>query len=1249
MKNNKIKRVSFYTLVILVENWGRKMTQNVTVEACSPSTIVPQWLLQHLEDGSSDILIIYPNETVRENIMKHITATRGAIDSSRHTTLKRLCTSLQMDFRFPVIIPRSTMGIVQVHKKFSDAASEFRFPRMHPDASRTWSLSKTERLLQLHRFSTMHGILRKWEDDPGVTEADRLLSTFRDSNLLHEHQVMEELTNALLQTDTPIPYSLTAVKGIVLLNHPPDFHSSEKQFFTALATRIPIHHLSVQGSFRLGLHGAYIDDEIQYVKSEEELPDWIPEHPVIASPEKENRTEGIHLVSFDQASQVLDAALSAIRLYRQHYSGKILVVDADQNRRSVWKRRLQQIGLDCDAGSETVGSTSAVQAVLRFLSIAEGQDAWSGNKLFDIVQSQAFPIIENLFSNLSHPINEDWRPRPNLDILENIGRSFHVIGGNGALFRWLGSLSVATPTSSESYRRKAEEQAIEETRWWLYSLARVWSPFLDSETRLFIQEPLVGNSSGVELPLPKINSHHREVLADILEACEWGQLFSRTSTYDGSIGGLQSWIQTIDSISQYESSIDFIDICKLSAHQTKLPPSRVRHSNVVICTPEQAYGAHADIVLFVGIDSESWSMKPPRVPWIDDAVRVQLGLNDSDLPIRRGRHVFKSLLSTCKSAILFDTKHDDSAGNSTPVAEYLAEIELAGKLSNLSTPPDFLVSAISSGAGWSFITRDDGNWLTYKSSALVLEGSNVELLRAENLPRDRRQRTGLALKSGKTPEVNIHSPISLTIGAEKQLNLDRYRRQPKFKATEKEEAMSWSYRDNLLTADDLVLSPSLGQAKTGGGRTVDQWPHLGYKKNGNARGPSIDPRPLPPTQTGSDTLSSIWATSQRSDDSKVWSTNKLTPWINCPRLAWSEQILQAKETQPEVSEDLAPLARGTLVHSIEEFLLSLLGVNVGDKPLDEGTPMHIGLDRPLEQIWESLLLHLSQLAPWLSRTNAVSVHRCNDLVGCSPEEWTQWLEGEAPPQIGGRLGQLLLADSALNAAGPIASEWPLESTTGQFIELEGFDNELNSTKLKIFGRIDRVDALVLDADLHEEVLEKGLIGDSKDVIPLNFNGEGPPAKRLIIIRDLKTIEGPDPKKVGLRHASGLFKEIQLALYARAWEIAHPGDRVIGVGISEVGDTTRHFVELDPAFAFLPEELYLGERTSFSKNHYRIPSEDNTPTSNPFRAWISSRLTTAIRARDASDSGWNHPTPGKHCNYCSLANDCPSALIGVDVK
>ena len=147
--------------------------------------------------------------------------------------------------------------------------------------------------------------------------------------------------------------------------------------------------------------------------------------------------------------------------------------------------------------------------------------------------------------------------------------------------------------------------------------------------------------------------------------------------------------------------------------------------------------------------------------------------------------------------------------------------------------------------------------------------------------------------------------------------------------------MDWGFRENLLSVDGLVLSPTFGQASTAGGRTVNNWPHLGYKKNGNVRGPSIDPRPLPPTKTPSYFLSSIWSTKQRSNDSLVWSTNRLNPWINCPRMAWSEQILKAKETQPDVSEDLAPLARGTLVHSIEEYLLSLLGVNIGETPLSE--------------------------------------------------------------------------------------------------------------------------------------------------------------------------------------------------------------------------------------------------------------------------------------------------------------------------
>jgi hypothetical protein len=100
-----------------------------------------------------------------------------------------------------------------------------------------------------------------------------------------------------------------------------------------------------------------------------------------------------------------------------------------------------------------------------------------------------------------------------------------------------------------------------------------------------------------------------------------------------------------------------------------------------------------------------------------------------------------------------------------------------------------------------------------------------------------------------------------------------------------------------------------------------------------------------------------------------------------------------------------------------------------------------------------------------------------------------------------------------------------------------------------------------------------------------FNGKEPPTKRFIIIRDLKTIKGPKPGKTGNRHATRLFKKIQLALYARAWKISHPGDQVVGVGITEVGDDTEHFVEIYPSFSFLESDFKIGTTTLLLKESF----------------------------------------------------------------
>ena len=1230
---------------------GEDMAENITVESCPFNTVVPSWIVNEIAAGRDDLLVIYPNEVTRSASIQTILENAGSVDSSRHTTLQRLLRSLTIDLRLPVIVPRTSTGLVQVHEKFASAAKEHRFPRLHPDVTRPWTLSKTERLLLLHAYATKHRILSSWEDDPGAYEAERILSTFEKEGLLHEHQVLEHLCTMLHDVTLPLPYTLGAISGILLLNHPPDFDEDEKQFLKAIATRRPMHHLCVTGSFRLGFHGAYIDDEIPLIQSEDQLPEWVPPH-AVQPPTVGNgdyTTEGIHLLSFDQASQIPDAAISTINHFFKNQQGRILLIDANKNRHGEWVRRLQRVGIACDAQANVVGSTSAIQAILRFLSIPNGQDAWSLTKLFDIAQSKAFPIIGNMFSDLAHPEKKDWRPRPHLEVIENIGRSFHVLGGRGALQRWLGSLSVAKPYSVEAYRREEESRAIEETQWWFQCLATSWAALLDETERSFLANPFAGASTNLSLPLPEPSKTPREVLGTILQACDWGQLFERTRHYDASVGAVQSWVRSIDGLLQYESSLAFIDLCRLAADQTKLPMNRVRHFDVHICTPMQAFGVPSDLTLFVGIDAESWSMKPERIPWVDDAVRVELGLSDGDLPVRQARHLFKSVLNSSQKVLLFDTEHDESAGNSTPVVEYLSGVELQGDLRNLASIPTFLQAEVSDGAGWSIVTRETGNWLTYRTSSLSVNGDEVELERAERMQRDRQQQAGLELRALQTPSVKIQSPNTIANRFERDVHLDRYRRQPKFNALANGSIMPWEIRDNLLTTTGLVIEPTVPQAGVSGGRSAASYPHLGFKKNGNSRGPSLDPRPLPPPEYSSPSMQEILSSQPIENESKIWSTSRLTPWLICPRQAWAEQTLQATDDTPEPSEDLAPLTKGTLVHAIEEHLMTLLGIEVMGDPLSEGTPMHQGTSLSNQEIWESLLWHLSEIAPWLSRTNAVSVHRCNDLIGCSPEEWNDWLEGNGTLTIGGRLGRLLLADLALTAAAPIASEWALQDGTEMNIQIEGFDDQFETTHIKLRGRIDRVDHLVLDEQLIEQLKERGLYAEDAEGIPLFFDGSGPPAKRFIIIRDLKTIEGPKPGEDGVRHVAGLFKEIQLALYARAWERAHPGDRVIGVGISEVGDDTEHLVELDSSFAFLEADRIIGTRTFYSGNHFRIPNEGTTPQSNGFRAWMNSRVTTAIRAQNASEIGWNHPTPGDHCKYCSLASACSSASIGGETK
>tara|TARA_Y100001968_G_scaffold80801_1_gene71930 strand:- start:1223 stop:1915 length:693 start_codon:yes stop_codon:yes gene_type:complete len=217
---------------------------------------------------------------------------------------------------------------------------------------------------------------------------------------------------------------------------------------------------------------------------------------------------------------------------------------------------------------------------------------------------------------------------------------------------------------------------------------------------------------------------------------------------------------------------------------------------------------------------------------------------------------------------------------------------------------------------------------------------------------------------------------------------------------------------------------------------------------------------------------------------------------------------------------------------------------------------------------------------------------------------------------------MLQAETDLYNSIPISLEWPLNG-----IKITHIDGR----ELSLTGYIDRVDII------YHPTMEDG----DDSIAPLDWRPSSKwKPKRLVIIRDIKSIDGPSKERAGFRHRKALFDELQLGLYARGWEVANPGDLVVGVGISEVGMDTIHSVEVSPAFSELFTENGIGKVTTYTHNTHRFPDEDAEPQSDPFRAWIAERLSTAFDVAKDADLGLVHFTPDEdNCMYCRVKEIC----------
>ena len=329
------------------------------------------------------------------------------------------------------------------------------------------------------------------------------------------------------------------------------------------------------------------------------------------------------------------------------------------------------------------------------------------------------------------------------------------------------------------------------------------------------------------------------------------------------------------------------------------------------------------------------------------------------------------------------------------------------------------------------------------------------------------------------------------------------------------------------------------------------------------------------------------------------------------------------------SEDVDPRIVGEVIHEASVWCLEQLGVPEG--ATIEGPPASASAPEEglMEHRFRALIRHLAASFPWLSRSDGVTDYRRQELLGLDARTLESLLSSDRLTPPTGRIGALLQATFDHGGTIPIANEWSFGIDEAVHLIIPETLTETHLERsIRVRGTVDRVDVVHGPAPTTQ----------GAPLLPLDWDrGQAPTSRRQVVVRDLKSVRGPQPSQSGHRHLSEVHEQVQLALYARAWEVAHPGDRVVGVGITEIGDRTTQFLELDPEIELDGQDVI----TSTAEVAHRRASEGSEPRSNPFRMWLRTRLDVAARVVESAMAGHVHPTPNQRaCSTCSVRDGCP---------
>ncbi|MBK29769.1 MAG: hypothetical protein CMB49_03550 [Euryarchaeota archaeon] len=1218
---------------------------HLSIEHSPTGVCLPPWLKQHLleqTEVSPQLLLIHPSSAARKQAILELTKGRRGkgftLNPDNHQTLNSLVETLIADLR--VARPFSDDGVLVLieHEAVSVHARKLGFPLLHADPERQWHLPKTERLSKLHSTLQEAGALHSWQGDPGGREFDSILKEIENKyGRSHPRLIKRELISLLNECNEP-PFTLSRFKGAIMLNHDPTLSVLDRELLTAISKHLPIHQLITPGSYRLGHHGALIED-LQPCKNPEELPPWIPPHNPVSAFTLESDVSRIIL---EEGSDEVSAVLSILNAKESRSSERIgeqiLIIDADSKRDfGSWKEVLSEAGWEVQAPPLGIIELPLIHSLRRMLILGQGDDAWSPEELLSFAEN-GFPMIANWYDIESHPANPEWRPRPHPELLAEVAHGLHIRGGPHALRQWRRALSEPRfehPWVPIEQRRQARE----ETQWWLLCLSRRLFPWIQGSQRVILEDlPDIGCSSNQQLPLPEVTSDMYSWFDELIQNIDWQTIASTSST---SVGALRSLFEVVNRAKelvdhsqplQGREALESLD--RLIAGITQVS-SRVEDAHLRVLSPSQALGCDADLAIIVGTSSEAWSVSSPTIPWLELSDRLLLGIERPDAPIRSARHLLQHMLNCATEVLVMDTSLSENPPCS-PWAEVLDELREEGRNAWLS-PPEYLLDKGDAITGWKLLEfGEDLFGITPAPVRISTQDGQLEMELEGPRIRDSRQAAGLLAITGKgANQVTTGSALTRW---ESMIMEERSGRIP---AMPEGDYLNDSERGALVSTEDLSL---LNRWNIPEGvpipRLNERWPVIGRSHPKKKRTPSVDMRPIILPPVGIAAIDKRNGHDLQEPTEIRWSASRLHDWLDCPRKGWLKHRLKAAEPE-SFDTDMDGKLRGILVHDVLALTMAeVMGFQLGDINDHQKCPNLASAGLSLPEIMSIALRHSLQIAPWLAREDAVASHRRRSMLGLTLEELNEWEDGdgESPIILSGRLGAMLTREMGLTGSGVLSMEWELKSIKGgpSIINVEpSIEFPEDSWSFGLSGRIDRVEVLPQKDGWQR-------IDGKAEVVPLDLDiGDEDPSLRHIIIREIKSITGPDKGDSGKRHRKALLQEVQLALYARAWELANPGDRVVAVGVSEVGEGTKHLLEIDTSvLSEFGEELTDESTELVAPLHRRRGESHKDPRSVPFRAWLRHRLEVSGRMADAASSGQVNPTPSaKMCGYCPVKMSC----------